>query len=97
MKMRLLAACVALILTPVLSLSAEEQKGPDYRKQIAPIFRKYCNGCHNKKDAEGELVLDSFPKLLQGGREWKSHRPRQGRQKPACSGAGEKSRAVYAS
>lgn len=67
MNIRTSAACVALILAPVLSLSAEEPNGPDYRKQIAPIFRKYCNGCHNKKDAEGELVLDSFPKLLLGG------------------------------
>ncbi len=40
---------------------------PDYTKQIAPIFRKYCNGCHNAEDAEGRLVLDSYESLLKGG------------------------------
>ncbi len=67
MKNRLSAACAVLIFVPVISLSADEPKTPDYRKEIAPIFRKYCNGCHNAKEAEGELVLESFAKMMQGG------------------------------
>ncbi|MCH7988141.1 MAG: hypothetical protein IID46_03205, partial [Planctomycetes bacterium] len=61
--------CFALLAIISLAdgLPAAEPKTPDYRKEIAPIFRKYCNGCHNAKEAEGELVLESFPKLMQGG------------------------------
>lgn len=67
MNRRVFTLCVGLILGPVCSLFADEPKAPDYQKQIAPIFRKYCNGCHNAGDAEGELVLESFSKLMQGG------------------------------
>ena len=40
---------------------------PDYNAQIAPIFKQYCLGCHNAKDAEGKLVLESYETLLKGG------------------------------
>jgi hypothetical protein len=67
--MKSIMFCFALLAIISLAdgLSADEAKTPDYRKEIAPIFRKYCNGCHNAKEAEGKLVLESFPKLLQGG------------------------------
>src|SRR5437660_2045316 len=45
-----------------------EPKTPDYATQIAPLFRKYCAGCHNAKDAEGGLVLESYDTLLKGGK-----------------------------
>ncbi len=48
-------------------LFAAEPAVPDYDREVAPIFKKYCNGCHNAKEAEGELVLESFPQLLKGG------------------------------
>jgi WD40 repeat protein len=40
---------------------------PDYNQHIAPIFKQYCLGCHNVKDAEGALVLESYETLLKGG------------------------------
>jgi WD40 repeat protein/mono/diheme cytochrome c family protein len=52
---------------PTLSNAAEKNAAPDYTKQIAPIFRTYCSGCHNRKDAEGELTLDTFAGLKKGG------------------------------
>jgi DNA-binding beta-propeller fold protein YncE len=40
---------------------------PDYTKDIAPIFAKYCNGCHNASDMESDLSLESFADLQKGG------------------------------
>ena len=39
---------------------------PDFNKQVLPIFRKHCNGCHNAKEAEGGLVLQDFARTLKG-------------------------------
>ena len=39
----------------------------DFNAHVAPIFKKYCIGCHNAADKEGELVLDSYATLLAGG------------------------------
>ncbi len=52
----------------VAPLAAAEPKVPDYTAQIAPIFRKYCTGCHNAGEAEGGLVLESYETLLKGGK-----------------------------
>ena len=40
---------------------------PNYKDHIGPILTKYCAGCHNADDLEGELALDSFTSLMQGG------------------------------
>lgn len=42
-------------------------KSPDFNKDVAPIFAKYCAGCHNDSDLEGELSLMSYAKLQKGG------------------------------
>ncbi|MBI3839482.1 MAG: pre-peptidase C-terminal domain-containing protein [Planctomycetia bacterium] len=44
-----------------------DKPAPDYNQQIAPIFAKYCTGCHNSTDKEGELVLERYATLLSGG------------------------------
>ncbi len=49
-------------------VSGAEAKAPDYATQIAPIFRKYCTGCHHAAEAEGGLVLESYDALLKGGK-----------------------------
>ena len=48
---------------------ANADKGPDYATEVAPIFAKYCNGCHNADDQEGELVLETYDALRKGGQE----------------------------
>jgi len=40
---------------------------PDFNAEVLPVFRKYCNGCHNAKDAEGGLILEDFARTLKGG------------------------------
>ena len=40
---------------------------PDYQKDVHPILTKYCGGCHNDDEANGELSLSSFASLQRGG------------------------------
>ena len=40
---------------------------PDFNTHIAPLFKKYCLGCHNGTDAEHGLVLENYESLLKGG------------------------------
>lgn len=39
----------------------------DYSRDVAPIFRVYCAGCHNEKDLEGGLSLETYKSLREGG------------------------------
>lgn len=39
----------------------------DYTQQIKPLLTKYCVGCHDGEDSEGELSLSSFEDMLKGG------------------------------
>ena len=55
---------LGLLLVP--AIQAAEQS-PDYSKQVAPILKKYCAGCHNDQDQEGKLSLESFAALQRGG------------------------------
>ncbi|HEX3602144.1 MAG TPA: c-type cytochrome domain-containing protein, partial [Lacipirellulaceae bacterium] len=41
---------------------------PDFARDVAPIFSKYCAGCHNNADREGDLSLESFAEIQQGGK-----------------------------
>src|SRR3954462_2169695 len=62
--------CVTLAIglsLAIVQCATAESKSPDFRKDVAPIFAKYCSGCHNDNDLEGELSLVSFAKLKKGG------------------------------
>ena len=45
---------------------ADGAPAPDYASQIAPIFQKYCVGCHNDDDREGDFSLESYESLQKG-------------------------------
>ena len=64
---RLFKVLLAAVFATAFSSLFADDTGPDYNKQIAPIFRKYCNGCHNADDAEGKLSLEKYADLLKGG------------------------------
>ena len=38
-----------------------------YERDIAPILRTHCAGCHNDADREGEFSVETFAGLRQGG------------------------------
>ena len=53
-----------LVVSLVAHVAAEP---PSYDREIAPILRTYCAGCHNDRDAEGELSVERFASLRKGG------------------------------
>ena len=55
---------VSPCLWPVVSLRAA---GPDYVREVAPLLKKYCAGCHNADDREGKLSLETYAELQRGG------------------------------
>ena len=40
---------------------------PSYERDITPILRTYCSGCHNERDNEGEFSVETFASLRKGG------------------------------
>src|SRR3954470_7728369 len=62
----LLIAGIAFLLA-TLQCAAGNAAAPDFKRDVAPIFAKYCSGCHNDNDFEGNLSLESFAKLQKGG------------------------------
>ena len=56
--------CVAF----VLNFAALSKGGElDYHRDIAPLLRDYCAGCHNESDYEGEFSVETFAALKEGG------------------------------
>lgn len=49
------------------SIDVRAAAAPDFGREVAPIFRKYCSGCHNAKDLDGEFSLESHAALMKGG------------------------------
>jgi WD40 repeat protein len=39
---------------------------PDYERDVAPLLTRYCAGCHNDADREGEVSLESFASIQAG-------------------------------
>lgn len=65
--MRLLASLLVVALGFVTPLFAADKEEPSYEKQVAPLLKKYCAGCHNGSDREGKLSLETFADLQKGG------------------------------
>src|ERR1700722_19406417 len=43
--------------------SRDASSAPDYARDVAPIFHKYCLGCHNAQEAQGGLILESHAQV----------------------------------
>lgn len=57
---------IGLLLILVLAVDLQAQE-IDFNADVAPIFMKYCNGCHDEVEANGEIVLTSFENVMKGG------------------------------
>src|SRR5260221_5337375 len=62
---RVIVTCAIMLLT---TSRVWADDSPDFNRQIAPLFVKYCTSCHNANDREGKLVLESYGALLEGGK-----------------------------
>lgn len=57
---------IALSIGGLPGSSAIASDVPDFERDVAPLLTKYCAGCHNDTDREGELSLESFASLQLG-------------------------------
>ena len=72
--MRLNRSCNILmaILMGVLvsaTVSADDRSAvvtPEYSRDVAPLLKKYCSGCHNDDDAEADFSVETFASLSKG-------------------------------
>ena len=64
----LIACLLSIAATSAWSLPVYSEEGavPTYSDQIQPILIKYCTGCHNADDREGDFSLETFADLEQG-------------------------------
>ncbi|MCO6459375.1 MAG: hypothetical protein J5I93_29035 [Pirellulaceae bacterium] len=63
--MRCLLTCLGTLSLLALPAVADETP-PDYTTQVAPILKKYCAGCHNDTDREGDFSLETYAALQKG-------------------------------
>ncbi len=56
-----------LQLLPLLTSVSFARAEVTYERDIAPIFRTYCAGCHNQADLEGDFSVETFASLRKGG------------------------------
>jgi hypothetical protein len=55
-----------IVIVALLAVSVTHA-APDFTKDVSPILREYCAGCHNKDDFDGEFSMDTFAELMKGG------------------------------
>ena len=48
--------------------AAAHPAGPDYRRDVEPLLKQYCLGCHGADEPESDLNLEDFAALLKGGK-----------------------------
>ena len=70
-------SAILLGLSPVPSIRAAAAAAPvNYEREVAPILRAYCAGCHNDADKEGTFSVETFARLRTGGNKGDPIRPR---------------------
>ncbi len=58
---------LALLTTAPVSATTMTATDLEYERDVAPILKTYCVGCHNDTDKEGDLSLMSLDALRAGG------------------------------
>jgi hypothetical protein len=69
-----IAAAVFLSFTAQSGLGAGSA-APDFHKDVAPLLRDYCLGCHNEREQEGGLSLETHAAMMRGGESGPSIKP----------------------
>src|SRR4051794_4390675 len=73
--MRSIFYCVSLVFLATLAASAAPETPPpakaagggvSFAKQIQPLLRANCVGCHNAHQGQAGLALDSFARAMKG-------------------------------
>ena len=62
--MRLFTIASIFLVGSILPLASAELV---YERDVAPILRSYCSGCHNDADLSGGLSMERFASLRKGG------------------------------
>ena len=57
-------------------LTGTAGKPVSYSKDIVPVFKRSCNGCHHPGKLKGELDLTSYAAFTKGGKHGASFKPR---------------------
>jgi mono/diheme cytochrome c family protein len=57
-------AADATTTVPAATVSTD---GVSFKRDVWPIFRQHCRGCHSRTDAKGGLSMDSVADMLKGG------------------------------
>lgn len=57
----------ALPVTLLLLTNLAFAKDVDYQSEVKPLLTKYCVGCHNDKDNESDVQLQSLAQIRKGG------------------------------
>src|SRR5205085_3318061 len=64
-------ACVLVVAIGSLAIAEDAKKEADgpvsFTRQIQPILRMHCQGCHQPAKKGGEYVMTSFESLVKGG------------------------------
>ena len=55
------------LFTTLITLLTCLAQAQDYHRDIAPIFRTYCAGCHNDADLDSDFSMETYAKLRKGG------------------------------
>ncbi|MDG2185076.1 MAG: PA14 domain-containing protein [Mariniblastus sp.] len=55
------ALCGLLITLPAFTAA------DDFHRNVAPILRQYCAGCHNDNDRDGDFSVETYRSLIKGG------------------------------
>ena len=59
--------CLSLFVAFLIAAPLTAAEPPSYSKQVRPLLSRYCLECHNAKDDQGGLNLESYAALLEGG------------------------------
>lgn len=70
MRRKRMIACgiAALAFGPFATARAEDAPAVSFTKDIVPILRANCNGCHKPDKTKGDLDLTTYEAILKGGK-----------------------------